>query len=425
MLLQAMGFNPSIALLGGAAGALLELARRGLVLRLIRCWPAYLGTFIWVLFNMFSGNLGADYINLLPTRQMILGCIYAVPAGYLIHQCQRRRGEQWILFGFTCAFAAMALVQLYIIQTANVTTTVSISNGMTDRFANNNSELTYFRFFSVYNIMISSISFTIFGFSLPILALMKVRLPVLATGAFAYALCLLVLQKLLTRTAFVAGFLASALMLSAVMRNEGGHLTRKRRRWIIGVLIGLAFVAGSALLTLPEFQIMRDRLLEAGDDTRKGLWLEAWQNVLRRPWGGGTYGMVTGGWAHNVILDFALYHGFLGAASMTSVLCLAWFRCWQLIRRKSAMDSPFTVLMATLMIAVSIAEMISPPFYPLVLFFYVFIGYSTSWMDQEKVDRMQVNAEIVRARNEQSPDKSAHLSGNNMKRSAGFRPFPR
>ena len=425
MLLQAMGFNPSMGLLGGAAGASLELARRRLVPRLIRCWPAYLGTFIWVLFNMFSGNLGADYINLLPTKQMILGCIYAIPAGYLIHQCQRRTGDQWILSGFTFAFAALALVELYIIRTANVSTQVSISNGTTDRFATNNSELTYFRYFSVYNIMISSISFTIFGFSLPILAVMKVRLPVLATGTFAYALCLLVIQKLLTRTAFVAGILASALMFSAVLRKEGGHLTRKRRGWIIGVLIGLAFVAGSALLTLPEFQIVRDRLLEAGDDTRQGLWLEAWQNILRRPWGGGTYGMVTGGWAHNVILDFALYHGFLGAASMTSVLCLAWLRCWQLTRRKSAMDSPFTVLMATLMIAVTIAEMISPPVHSMILFFYVFIGYSTSWMDEEKIGQMQLNAEIVRARNEQSPGKSAHLSGDNMKRPAGFRPVPR
>jgi len=237
----------------------------------------------------------------------------------------------------------------------------------------------------------------IFGFSLPVLTFMKVRWPILAMGAASYTVCLIDLQKLLTRTAFVGGTLASAIVFILVMFKEGGHLTRKRRGIVIAVIAGMSLIAAAALLTIPEFEIIRDRILESGEDSRQILWEEAWDNILRKPWGGGTYGMVTGGWAHNIILDFALYHGFFGCIVMTSVLCVAWFRCWQLSRRTVAMDSPFTVLMSTILIAISIVQMISPPYYPLVLFIYIFIGYSTSWLDEEKRDQALLNPEAGRA----------------------------
>lgn len=382
MVFHIMGYPTNLVLAVGSMGAMTEIGRRGLMPRLLHCWPAYAGTAAWILLNMYWGFPSED--NLFSSKWAILACSYAIPAGYLVHQYSRTGGERWAIFAYACLCAGLALMLLYIIRVGNVTIQVQTENGLVGRSAENDNGISYLRFFQISNVMMNSISFTIFGFSLPVLAFMRVRWPSLAVVAVAYGLCMIGLQRLLTRSAFVAGTLACIITFFLVMRKEGGYLTRRRRFLVIALVAAAAVVAGGALLSIPEFSILLDRISQSGDDSRQVLWREAWDNILNKPWGGGTYNMVTGGWAHNIILDFALYNGFLGAVCMTLVFSLAWFRCWQLSQRKKAMDSPLTVAMITVLLAITIVEMFTPPFYGLILFVYIFIGYSSSWLDEDK-----------------------------------------
>ena len=382
MVLVIMGFPLNLVIMAAAAGATAELGRHGLLPRLARSWPVYVGTVGWIVLNLYTGIPSEE--NLFNTRYAFFSLTYGIPAGYLIHQYQRSGGDRWALFGYICVSIGLVLAVLYIIRVGSVTISVDSDSGVTNRSAENNNVINYLRFFEIGNVMMSSISFTIFGFSLPVLAFMRVRWHSLALGLATYGACLLVLQKLLTRTAFVAGSLASVIVFILVMRKEGGHLNRRRRLLVIGVLAAATFIGGTVLLNVPEFAILMARIRESGEDSRHVLWREAWDNILNKPWGGGTNGMITGGWAHSMILDFALYNGFLGMFLMLLVFGVAWYRCWRLSQDRDAMDNALAVTMVTTLIAITIAEMITPPFFGLILFVYIFIGYSGAWLDARK-----------------------------------------
>ena len=232
--------------------------------------------------------------------------------------------------------------------------------------------------------MMTTVPFTLLGLGLPVLLIMRVRWYVLVLALAAYGAGMVVALRMLTRTGVAGAGVAGIIMFVFVALKKGGRLSGIGR-WMIPLVVLICMGIGLAIVwELPEFQTLLDRFQSSGQDSRQQMWTEAWDNITARPWGGGTELMGVVPWAHNIIMDYALYNGVAGVVCMGAVYFLGGVNFLRLVTNSTAMNSALTVAMASGFLSTVLIGIISPPDYGMISYCYLFIGFSTAWLHGRK-----------------------------------------
>jgi len=379
--LTMLGFKYNYALLLGMAGVLLEIARRGKLFRLAGCWPAIAGTVGWIICNLFWGWPTEEHI--FDNRRAFLSCGYGLAAGYCLQLSSRRGRETPVLVAYVCFCLGLALMAIKVIQIGNVNVEVQQTDGITTRNLTNFDAVEFFRFFVMANVMMTTVPLTVLAMGLPMLVIMRVRWYILPLLFAACGAGMMVALRMLTRTGVAGAGLAGIIMFIFIALKRGGRLSGMGR-WLVPLVALVGAVFGLAVIwDSPEFQILLDRFRAAGDDSRQQMWSEAWGNITARPWGGGTELMGAVPWAHNVFMDYALYNGVAGVLCMGAVHLLAGWNFLRLVFDSRAMNSPLAVALATGFLSSVLIGMISPPDFGMIIYCYLFIGFSSAWLDEK------------------------------------------
>ncbi len=377
-----MGFQYNYVMIAAAVGVLVEISRRGKLVRLADCWPAIAGTAGWIICNIFWGWSSEEHI--LNNKRAFLACGYGIPAGYLLQLSSRKGREATVLLAYVCFCLGLAVMAIKVIQFGNVEIEIQQVGGMTTRNMTSTQVVSYFRFFALGNLMMSSVIFTIPGMVLPVLSIMRVRWYILLLAFAAAGVGMVVAARMLTRTGVAGAGVAIMVMFVFVALKKGGRLSGIGR-WLFPLIALMGMTAALAVMwDIPEFQTLLDRFRSAGEDGRQQLWAEAWDSISRRPWGGGMGLMGEIPWAHNIILDYALYNGAAGTLSMGVVYLMGGWRFIRLALDSKAMDSALVVTLATGFLSSVLIGMISPPDYGTIIYCYVFLGFSTAWLHEKQ-----------------------------------------
>lgn len=381
-----MGFKYNYAMMAAVVGLLVEISRRGKLVRLVDCWPAIAGMAGWIACNLFWGWPTEDHI--LDNKRAFLSCGYGLIAGYCLQLSSRRGRETPVLMAYVCFSLGLAVMAIKVIQFGNVDVEVQQTNGITTRNLTNIDAVEYFRFFVLANVMMTTIPFTVLGMGLPVLLIMRVRWYVLVLALAACGAGMVVALRMLTRTGVAGAGIAGIIMFVFVALKRGGRLSGIGR-WMIPLIVLMGMGIGLAIVwDMPEFQTLLDRFQSSGEDTRQQMWTEAWDSISARPWGGGTELMGVVPWAHNIIMDYALYNGVAGVICMGAVYLLGGWNFLRLVFNSMAMNSPLVVAMAAGFLSTILIGMISPPDYGMISYCYLFIGFSTAWLHGRKEEAM-------------------------------------
>jgi hypothetical protein len=377
-----VGFKYSYAMLFGMAAVLAEISRRGKLFRLTSCWPAIAGTIGWIVCNLYWGWQGEDHI--FDNKRAFLSCGYGLAAGYCLQLSSRKGRETPVLLAYVCFCLGVAAMSIRIIQVGNVDVEVQQTDGMTTRNLTNFDAVEYFRFFVLANVMMTTVPLTVLGMGLPVLVFMRVRWYILAVAFAACGAGMLVALRMLTRTGVAGAVLAGVIMFFFVALKKGGRLSGIGR-WLVPLFASIVMVVGLSMVwQTPEFQTLLDRFNSSGQDSRQQLWSEAWDCLSSRPWGGGMELMGIVPWAHNIIMDYALYNGVAGVIAMGAVYLLGGWNFLRLVLNSAAMNSALVVALATGFLSSLLIGMVSPPDYGMIIYCHVFIGFSTAWLHGEK-----------------------------------------
>ncbi len=383
-----IGFKYHYAMLFGMVGVLVEISRRGKLVRLGSCWPAIIGALGWITCNLFWGWPSEGHI--FDNKRAFLACGYGLAAGYCLQLSSRKGRETPVLLAYVCFCLGVAVMAFRIIQLGNVDVEVQQQGSVTTRNLTNTDAVEYFRVFAMANVMMTTVPLTVLAMGLPVLVIMRVRWFILLLAFAACGAGMVVALRMLTRTGVAGAALAGIIMFAFVAYRKGGRLSGMGR-WLvplaalIGAAVGLAFV-----WDLPEFQTLLDRFRSTGEDSRQLLWAEAWDCISSRPWGGGTELMGIIPWAHNIMMDYALYNGVAGVICMGLIYFTGIWNFLCLVLKSTAMNSALVVVMAAGFVSSVLIGLISPPDYGMIIYCFLFIGFSTAWLnEQSETKRMK------------------------------------
>ena len=119
-----MGFKYNYAMMAAVVGLLVEISRRGKLVRLVDCWPAIAGMAGWIACNLFWGWPTEDHI--LDNKRAFLSCGYGLIAGYCLQLSSRRGRETPVLMAYVCFSLGLAVMAIKVIQFGNVDVEVGV-----------------------------------------------------------------------------------------------------------------------------------------------------------------------------------------------------------------------------------------------------------------------------------------------------------
>jgi hypothetical protein len=252
----------------------------------------------------------------------------------------------------------LAFVALLIILTPGSARIISSSAGGEISRANalnDNDAVSYLGMFSIVNIIIGLIPFTLFGLSLfPVLLTAK-TLPIRLLALGVITLAAYINIQIATRTTFAASFLSSILILMLVVRQ-----VPFRRRLIFAAMMGFIALGGYVDVT---------------QDSRIMIWKESLHILVRSPDGSGIRKLTSHSWAHNMFLDVGLANGWLALGAMIALCGVAFFFAWRCFRRGGFAESTANIIMLGWLISCFLALMVLPPLLPLLAILFLSLAY--------------------------------------------------
>lgn len=349
--------GPHLALLEVVVGmsALAWLAAKGQVFALLRLIPFLCAGFLYA-FTAYVANDRPDLV-MYSYQTALLLLFYGLPAGLCLRRLAQGEGS-----GVGCALLVLAIgmaaISLLILRLPEVQ---RITGEVTGSFQRTNGEedtIVYLRFFSITNIIIGVIPFTIFGLAALPLALVTPYLglrvlAVTAVGVAAFANILIA-----TRTALLAAICSSVVVLILALP------TVPARRWLISLgvvmipgVVAVAYFGGET----ERFNYLLSRFAEAGNDGRLGIWAEGWALLQRHPGGQAAASLQSHSWAHNLFLDVGITHGWVAVVAVLAMFVYAYYQVARRLLGGGFFASAANPLMLGWLIATSFAGMMQPP----------------------------------------------------------------
>lgn len=349
--------QPALLEIAGGVLALSWLAAQGQLLALRHVLPFLAAGVVYAA----CGYIAADRLDLVMySHQMaLLVLFYGLPAGLCLRRlAETERGDQVAaaLLVFALGMAAIFLVILRLPEVQRIT---GESRGVFQRTNGDEDQaIVYLHFFSLTNIIIGVIPFTIFALA-AIPAAMTTRSPLVRILACAGTVLAAYVNLLIaTRTALLAAALSTALILGCALRRISV------RRWL---LFGAALAAPAAVAVLyfrqntERFSYLLERFAEAGDDGRIEIWSEAAGLVLRFPAGQSAGKMQSHSWGHNLFLDVGLTNGWVAIAAVLAMFACVYLFVLRRLWRGNFFSLSANVILLGWLLATSLAGLLQPP----------------------------------------------------------------
>lgn len=350
---------PYYILFAGTVASTVETVRMGIFPRLFGSWMPVSGVMIWILCNRLRG--WSDEENVMPAKMAFLLVAYGLPTGLAIQRRFQEIGETWSLIVLIAMAAGLGFTSMTVARSGGTQIEMQQMAGGLSRYTVEGVDVEYWRFFVAGNFMMRCFLFGIFGQALLILLLMRVKWYLLAASMVAIALGSYAPIQMVTRTGFLGGSLSTIIVGIFVFLKKGSRFKGGYAGVVLLGLPVLALLSYPALSSIPEVDLILERMKAAGSDSRIDLWLESIDCISKRPLGGGFEQMVTLPWAHNLILDFMLTNGLFGLVSIILILAPAIKNLLLLIQQPKAMKNPVVVYMINLFVSSIIIQMICPP----------------------------------------------------------------
>ncbi|HEY1763688.1 MAG TPA: hypothetical protein VGF85_02115 [Opitutaceae bacterium] len=314
--------------------------------------------------------------DLFPYQAAILLLFYGCLTGLCLRRLSRDGQQTAVSLSLLCFSIAMGAVALVILAAAGPDRVVSEASFGAEMSRSNSasesSSVYYLQIFSITNIIIGIIPFTLFGLStFPILLTERSR--TLRLGV----LCALVLAayvniQVATRTTLAACLISSAVIIALVIRA----VPFRRRILFGGSLIALG-VGGYLYATRNKdiFQFLAHRFTDVSEDSRLVIWREALGILANTPEGSGIRRLTAHVWAHNLFLDVGLADGWIALAAMIAFCTVALFFAWRTTREPDFSKSGTNIIVLGWMISGLLALMVLPPLLPILAMLYVGAAY--------------------------------------------------
>lgn len=314
--------------------------------------------------------------DLFPYQAATLLLFYGCLTGLCLRRLSRDGQQTAVslaLLCFSIAMAAVALVILVAAGTDRIVSEASFGAEMSRSNASSESSAIYYlQIFSITNIIIGIIPFTLFGLStFPIL--LTERSKALRLGVLcALALAAYVNIQVATRTTLAACLLSSALIIALVIRA-----VPFRRRLFFGASILSIGVAGYLYATRNKdiFHFLAHRFTDVSEDSRLVIWKEAMGILANAPEGSGIRRLTTHVWAHNLFLDVGLADGWIALLAMMAFCAVALFFAWRTSREPDFSKSGANIIVLGWMVSGLLALMVLPPLLPILAMLYVGAAY--------------------------------------------------
>lgn len=313
-------------------------------------------SFIYIIISLFFHDEAETY----QYWNVILGLIYAIPAGIQIARITQKNNSESVIFGYILFAGILCLGAMALLATVNIDSIIKSQGGKTLRLGVEGT-FTFLYIFKSSNVIIGVVPMTIPAMVLaPALFFLRTKLAVKVLGLLVMLLALHVNYAVLTRTGLVSTTIATIIALIVILFNcKATRKTVIKKVVISGVILLLAVCA--LIPQLDNISALADRLQSAGDDSRLNVWSQAVGLLSTHPFGGATSEMTEALWAHNLFLDIGLTAGWLGLLLFTIqiyILLSYWIKA---IKVPNLFSDPFLVTLFTLSLGVFIAGQINPP----------------------------------------------------------------
>ncbi|HMD61189.1 MAG TPA: hypothetical protein VKG78_07140 [Opitutaceae bacterium] len=310
--------------------------------------------------------------DLFPYQAAVLLLFYGFPTGLCLRRLSQDghdRAVAWALVCFSIAMSAVAAVILQEAGAARIVSEAGVGAEMSRSNATNEmSAVYYLRYFSITNIIIGIIPFTVFGLSMfPIL--LTARALTIRLGALcAIALAAYVNIQVATRTTLAACALSSVIIIPFVIRA-----VPFRRRLLFGVTFFAMIVAGIVYGTRNKdiFHFLANRFADISEDSRLTIWRESLRILANTPDGGGIRRLTSHVWAHNVLLDVGLANGWIALGAVLALFCVGLFFAWRSTREPGFSESSANMIALGWLLAGMLSLMVLPPLLPLLATVYI------------------------------------------------------
>jgi hypothetical protein len=314
--------------------------------------------------------------DLFPYQAAALLLFYGCLTGLCLRRLSRDGQQTAVslaLLSFSIAMGAVALVILITAGPERIVSDVSFGADMSR--SNAASELNavyYLQIFSITNIIIGIIPFTLFGLSsFPIL--LTERSKTLRLGVLcAMAIGAYVNIEVATRTTLAACLVSSAVIVALVIRAVSF-----RRRLLFGVAMFALTIAGYLYATRNKdvLHFLARRFADITEDSRIVIWKEALRILASAPEGSGIRRLSTHVWAHNLFLDVGLADGWIALAAMMALCGFALLFAWRTSREPDFSYSGTNIIVLGWLISGLLALMVVPPLLPILAMLYIGAAY--------------------------------------------------
>jgi hypothetical protein len=381
--------GPKVAFvqLAGGLVALSWLALRRQMLVVLR-----LSLFIFTgIVYALAAYVSAERRDTYPYQAALVLLFYGIPAGLCLRRlAQQRQGTAvaWAMMAFA---AGMSVIGLIILKNPEVQRITAESAGAFQRTNGTEEEvITYLRYFSISNVIIGIVPFTLFALAAfpSVLTARNAALRVFVCASAILAAYTNV--QIATRTTLMAATLSTALVMFLAFRSMPW-----RRLLSFGAGLVILMAAGAWYIgrKSDRFYYLLDRFAVMGSDSRLGIWSEAIRILERAPEGHGIRQLQSHEWAHNLFLDVGLTDGWMAIVAMMVMYCGAFYYAWRSVRTSGFFDSAPSVILLGWLLASSVASMILPPQAAFLATMHIALGYfapcrsaayatDPAWMEQ-------------------------------------------
>jgi branched-subunit amino acid transport protein AzlD len=354
------------------AGGCIALAWLGLkkdVFVLFKLSPFIFAGILYALAAYVSNEPRDTY----PYQAAMVLLFYGLPTGLCFRRLVamgRGRAVSWALMSFA---VVMSIVGLIILKNPEVQRITAEATGGFQRTNGSDTEvIVYLRYFSITNVIIGIVPFTLFALAAFPAALTErgMLLKIFICGTAIIAAYTNV--QIATRTTLMAAALSSVLVMLLAFRSMSW-----RRLMGFGAFMLVLAGAGIAYVThkSDRFYYLMDRFAAMGSDSRLGIWSEAFKILQRTPDGHGIRQLQSHEWAHNLFLDVGLTDGWIAIVAMALLYGGAFFLAWRCVRSANFFDSGANVIMLGWLMASFVASMILPPQLAFLATMHISLGF--------------------------------------------------
>ncbi|HZP61480.1 MAG TPA: hypothetical protein VFB27_14245 [Opitutaceae bacterium] len=363
--------GPKVAFVQVAGGmiALVWLAWKRQLWALLRVSPFLFAGIIYA----FCAYVSAEPRDTYPYQAALVLLFYGLPAGLCLRRLVQRGQDGPVAWALLAFAVGMSLIGLLILRNPEVQRITAVSAGGFQRTNGaDDTAISYLHLFSISNVIIGIVPFTLFALAALPLAL-AARRPVLrlAVGGAAILAGYANIQ-IATRTTLMATVLSGIMVIILAFRS-----IPRRRLLVCGASVAVLLLAGVGYVGAKSdrFQYLVSRFSEMGSDSRLDIWSEAAKILIRTPDGHGIRQLQSHEWAHNLFLDVGLTDGWMAIAAMMALYGGAFYFAWRAVRTAGFFESAAGVIMLGWLLSTFVAGMVLPPQAAFLATMHFALGY--------------------------------------------------